>query len=221
VARFVAVRFGARSGVKRAVLPEHRHELLDARPARLGPLGVVDPVRCDSVPAPLPELSLSDWVVLGVVAEHPTHGWPVVRELSPDGAIGRIWTVSRPLVYRSLATLLAEGFIEERGDAAGARGPQRTIVGVTRRGKTALRRWLEEPVDHVRDVRGELLAKLALLERAGRPSEALIARQLERLEPVFAAVTRRPSAAGFESVLATWRREQALAVRRFLRSQSH
>ncbi len=173
------------------------------------------------MPTPPPELSLSDWAVLGVVAERPTHGWPVVRELASDGAIGRIWTVSRPLVYRSLATLLAGGFVEECGDAAGVRGPQRTIVRATRRGRAALRRWLDEPVDHVREVRSELLVKLALLERAGRPSEALIERQLERLAPVFAAVTRRPAGAGFESVLATWRREQALAVQRFLRSQAH
>jgi DNA-binding PadR family transcriptional regulator len=173
------------------------------------------------VPSPHPELSLSDWVVLGVVAERPTHGWPVVRELAADGAIGRIWTVSRPLVYRSISTLIDEGFIEEHGEVAGVRGPQRTIVRATRTGKAALRRWLEEPVDHVRDVRSALLVKLALLDRAGRPSEALIARQLERLEPVFAVVTRRSSADGFESVLATWRREQALAVQRFLRSTSH
>jgi DNA-binding PadR family transcriptional regulator len=172
------------------------------------------------VPPPIPELSLSDWVVLGVVAEGPTHGWPVVRELAPDGAIGRIWTVSRPLVYRSLATLLAAGLIEEHGDAAGVRGPQRTIVRATRRGRGALRRWLDEPVDHVREVRSALLVKLALLDRAGRPADALIERQLQRLEPVFAAVMKRAPRAGFESVLATWRREQALAVRRFLRSQA-
>jgi DNA-binding PadR family transcriptional regulator len=173
------------------------------------------------VSTPLPELALSDWVVLGLVAERPTHGWPIVRELGPEGEIGRIWTVSRPLVYRSLATLLAAGFIEECGEAPGARGPQRTIVRATRRGRAALRRWLAEPVDHVREVRNALLVKLALLARAGLPSHALVERQLERLEPVFAAVTRRPTAAGFEAVLATWRREQALAVRRFLRSDLH
>jgi DNA-binding PadR family transcriptional regulator len=171
------------------------------------------------VPKPLPDLSLSDWVVLGVVAERPTHGWPVVRALAPDGEVGRVWTVSRPLVYRSLATLLADGFVEECGETEGVRGPQRTIVRATRRGRAALHRWLDEPVDHVREVRSELLVKLALLERAGRPSAPLLARQRERLEPVFAAVTTKRSGDGFESVLASWRREQALAVQRFLRSQ--
>jgi hypothetical protein len=137
--------------------------------------------------------------------------------------------VSRPLVYRSLVTLLRAGLIEECGEAAGVRGPQRTIVRATRRGRAALRRWLDEPVDHVRDVRSAFLVKLALLDRAGRSSALLVDRQQSRLAPVFKAVTRRPpraavgrdgsERAGFELVLATWRREQALAVRRFLRSQ--
>jgi PadR family transcriptional regulator AphA len=130
-----------------------------------------------------------------------------------------VWTVSRPLVYRSLATLLSAGLLEESGDGARERGPQRTIVRATRRGRAALRRWLDQPVDHVREVRSELLVKLALLDRAGRTSEALVERQLERLAPVFAAVSGKPAGEGFESVLATWRREQALAVQRFLRSQ--
>ena len=169
---------------------------------------------------PLPELSLSDWAVLGVIAERPTHGWPVVRELAADGSIGRIWTVSRPLVYRALSTLLALGLIEDVGESAGARGPQRNIVRVTRPGRAALRHWLDEPVDHVREVRNELLVKLALRDRAGQSSRPLVERQLAHLEPVFSAVTRAPAGEGFELVLARWRREQALAVRRFLRSQA-
>jgi PadR family transcriptional regulator AphA len=176
-------------------------------------------IRCVLVPKPLPDLSLSDWVVLAVVAKRPTHGWPVVRELAPDGAIGRVWTVSRPLVYRSLATLLARGLVEECGETEGGRGPQRTIVRMTRQGRAALRRWLDEPVDHVREVRSELLVKLALLDRAGLASAPLLDRQLEHLDPVFTAVASKESAGGFDAVLASWRREQALAVQRFLRSQ--
>ncbi len=169
-------------------------------------------------PSPSP-LSLSDWTVLGVVAEGPTHGWPIVRELAPDGGLGRTWTVSRPLVYRSLTTLLGAGYLEETGDAArGGRGPRRTTVRATARGRAALRRWLGEPVDHVRDVRTEFLVKLALLARAGRPIDALVAAQLERLDAVFGAVSAPPAGAGFERVVATWRREQARAVQRFLRA---
>ncbi len=169
--------------------------------------------------APRPQLSFSDWLVLAVVAERPTHGWPVVRELSAQGELGRIWTVARPVVYRSLATLAAHGMVTERGEQPGLRGPERTIVAVTRRGRAALRRWLDTPVGHVRDVRSELLVKLALRERAGLDSQVLVEQQLDVLAPVLRAVTRPPRGTGFERVLATWRREQARAVERFLRAQ--
>jgi len=167
---------------------------------------------------PLPDLSLADWVVLGVVAEAPTHGWPIVRTLRGDGELGRIWTVPRPIVYRSLTTLTDRGFVEESGTESESRGPKRTIVRVTSTGRAALKRWLATPVEHVRDVRTEFLVKLALLDRAGKSSQELVDRQIAHLEPVIRAVSAPPTGEGFDVVLARWRREQALAVDRFLRS---
>lgn len=170
------------------------------------------------VKKPLPELSLSDWAVLCVVAEGPTHGWPVVRELGADGSLGRVWTVARAVVYRSLSTLTAKGFVEECGDAPSSKGPQRTMVRATRSGHAALRRWLDTPVEHVRDVRTELLLKLAVLDRAGLPVRNLVEQQRDQLAPLVRAVSARPSGEGFDLTLARWRREQALAVDRFLES---
>jgi DNA-binding PadR family transcriptional regulator len=178
----------------------------------------VGAVRYVSDVAPLPDLSLADWVVLGVVAEGPTHGWPIVRTLRTDGELGRVWTVRRPIVYRSLATLTDRGFIEESGTTDESRGPKRTIVRVTRSGRAALKRWLGTPVEHVRDVRTEFLVKLALLDRAARSPGELVERQIAHLEPVIRAVSTAPAGEGFDLALARWRREQALAVDRFLRS---
>jgi PadR family transcriptional regulator AphA len=166
----------------------------------------------------IPDLSLADWVVLGIVAEAPTHGWPIVRTLRADGPLGRVWTVPRPIVYRSLATLTERGHVEACGETASSRGPQRTILRATRRGRTALRRWLDTPVEHVRDIRTELLVKLALLERSNRPAGLLVERQIEHLAPVVRAVSTPSDGSGFDLVLARWRREQALAADRFLHS---
>jgi DNA-binding PadR family transcriptional regulator len=165
-----------------------------------------------------PELSLADWVVLGLVAEAPTHGWPIVRVLRADGAMGRVWTVPRPIVYRSLTTLTDRGYIEACGEMTDSKGPPRTIVRVTRTGRSALKRWLETPVEHVRDVRTELLVKLALLSRADQSPRRLVERQIDHLAPVIGAVSSRPKGDGFDLVLSRWRREQAIAVDRFLRS---
>jgi hypothetical protein len=89
---------------------------------------------------------------------------------------------------------------------------------VTRPGRVGLKRWLETPVEHVREVRTELLVKLALLARAKQSSRLLVERQIDHLAPVIGAVSTRPTGDGFDLVLSRWRREQALAVDRFLRS---
>ena len=166
----------------------------------------------------MPELSLTDWVVLGIVAEAPTHGFAVARELAPAGALGQVWTVPRPLVYRSIASLTEKGLVEECGEIESERGPARTMVRATRRGRAALKRWLDTPVEHVREVRTAFLCKLALIERSGASSAELIAGQQAELAPVFAALNRSPKGDGFELALAHWRRESARAVQRFLRS---
>jgi PadR family transcriptional regulator AphA len=108
--------------------------------------------------------------------------------------------------------------IEESPDASESRGPKRTIVRATRSGRAASKRWLDTPVQHVRDVRTELLVKLALLDRAGRSPRELVERQITQIQPVIRVVSAPPAGAGFDLVLARWRREQALAVDRFLHS---
>jgi PadR family transcriptional regulator AphA len=167
---------------------------------------------------PVPDLSLTDWSVLGVVCEHPTHGFAVAQEFTPAHTLGRVWTVRRPLVYRSITTLLDKGFVVEQGDAPSERGPQRTMLRATPAGRAALKAWLGRPVEHVRDLRSELLVKLALLDRVGASSKTLVDRQLAQLAPVLDVLKQRPRGDDFDAVVARWRREQALAVERFLRS---
>jgi PadR family transcriptional regulator AphA len=121
-------------------------------------------------------------------------------------------------VYRAIASLTEKGVIEECGEIESERGPARTMVRATRRGRTALARWLDTPVEHVRDVRTVFLCKLALMERAGRSPAELIARQQAELAPVFAALNRAPKGDGFDLTLSYWRRESARAVQRFLSS---
>ena len=164
------------------------------------------------------ELSPGEWAVLALVAEGPTHGWAVARALSPDGEIGAAWTFPRPLVYRALDTLLAAGLIEEKGVEDGARGPRRTIVGCTRAGRDRVRRWLTEPVGHVRDARSLLLLKLVFTRRAGRDARPLLVAQQAALIAIEAALAARLAAAGGETerLLAAFRLETTRAVVRFV-----
>jgi len=162
-------------------------------------------------------MSLTDWVVLAVIADEPRHGFSVARELAPDAPIGQVWTVRRPLVYRSIEYLAADGFIEATRTEPGTQGPHRTVYRVTRTGRNRLGSWLVDPVEHPREVRSELLVKFVLRARRGEPLTPLAVRQLEVFAPVTDGLTRAArKAAGADRVVARWRLESTRAITRTL-----
>ncbi|MGL6280695.1 MAG: TrmO family methyltransferase domain-containing protein [Gaiella sp.] len=155
--------------------------------------------------------------MLGLVAERPAQGWDVARVLAPDGELGRLWAVSRPLVYRALDELRDRGYVADRPATPSATGPARTPVSVTPAGRRALRAWYRRPVSHVRELRTELLVKLVLLDRSGADPTALLAAQLQDLEEIEARLARDVGAAGgIERTIALWRLANARGARTFV-----
>jgi len=167
-----------------------------------------------------PALSLAEWAVLALLCEGDAHGWLLVRALAADGEIGSVWTVRRALVYRSIDALEGRGLIAAAGSEPSARGPERTIYSAARSGRAAVRAWLEEPVEHVRDLRSALLLKLVLGRRAGVDQRRMLERQrdvLGEIEESLAAKDAR--AAGTERLLLRFRLETTRAAARFVESE--
>jgi DNA-binding PadR family transcriptional regulator len=163
-----------------------------------------------------PSLSLAEWTVLAVLNERPAHGFAIAQLTTPDGDLGRIWQIPRPVIYRAIGRLVESGLIAADGVEAG-RGPQRTVYAVTAQGREAVAHWLDTPVGHVRDVRSHLLVKLALLDRAGSDPSSLLKRQKTTLEPIARAImAERPQRDGFDATLLAWRRATAAATLSFL-----
>ena len=163
------------------------------------------------------DLSAGEWTVLALVAERPTHGFALAKDIGPDGEIGKVWTLPRPLVYRALDTLQAAELIAPMRTESG-RGPRRTVFAATRAGKRLVTAWLDRPVEHVRDARTLLLLKLLFLDRAGRDPGPLLRAQLAELRLLESALRRRArSASGFEKTLAVWRLESTRAAIRTIR----
>ena len=162
-----------------------------------------------------PELSLTEWVVLALVAERPAHGFALARELQADSDLGRILTVHRPLVYRALDRLSDAGLVDRSATEPGDAGPRRTVMRATRRGRSALKRWFATPVVHVRDLRIEFLIKLRLTERLDRDPAALVAAQRHELADTLANLA---TAGDDTDVVDRWRQHNAAAARDFLNS---
>jgi DNA-binding PadR family transcriptional regulator len=164
------------------------------------------------------KLSLAEWLVLCLVREEPTYGLVVAGLLDYNGSLGRVWYVPKGTVYRAVQRLEVLGLIQMTGrQRASQGGPDRALLQATPAGRAAAQAWLSTPVEHPRDVRSELLVKLALLDRAGSDSRALVQAQLTRLLPVAAALDDQLSATtGFEHTLVLWRRGAMTATMRFL-----
>jgi PadR family transcriptional regulator AphA len=162
------------------------------------------------------ELTPSEWAVLALLAERPSHGFAIAKALAPDGSIGQIWTLPRPLVYRALE-ILQQLELARAKRTESEKGPQRTVLTTTGRGKRLVAAWLEEPVEHVRDARSLLMLKLAFLDRSGRdPTPLLQAQRVGLVEAERALARRAADADGFERTLALWRLESTRALIRFV-----
>jgi DNA-binding PadR family transcriptional regulator len=165
---------------------------------------------------PAAHLLPGEWAVLGVLAREHAHGFAVGRTLAADGWLGRVWTMSRPRVYRAINDLAKRGLIAPTGRAESERGPVRTLYGATPPGHALLDAWLAEPVDHVREIRSELLLKLALLYERGVAPQALLAAQRTRLEPVLERLEDAVPASRFDAILLGYRIQTTRAALGFV-----
>jgi len=158
------------------------------------------------------DLSTTEYAVLGVLAEGPNHGFAISKRLAADTDIGRILTVRRPLVYRALDRLVAAGMAQHIATEKGESGPQRVVHEIAGGGRKRLSAWLDEPVDHVREIRIEFLLKLAIARRLDRSPLSLIRVQRKALAPTFDALDGPTPGDHVE----LWRRHNAAAAAAYL-----
>jgi PadR family transcriptional regulator AphA len=162
-------------------------------------------------------LSQAEWLVLCLVREEPTYGLALAQLLAPVGRLGQVWSVPKAMVYRALPRLEARDLIRVIREERSPAGPVRLFYQVTEPGRAAAQAWLARPACHGRDVRCELLVKLALLDRVGADPRDLLQAQLSELRPVAAALDRRlQGATGLERTVLLWRRESMAGTLRFL-----
>lgn len=164
-----------------------------------------------------PDLPLTEWIVLALVAERPCHGFAIAAITAQDAEIGELWYISRPMVYRSITRLAERELITPVGAEEGNRGPQRMVYAATRAAKTAVTRWLNEPVAHLRDVRADLMCKLLLLRRRGASPARLVERQRVVIDEIEAALDAKERTGDqLTTAIYAWRLEHIRAARRLL-----
>jgi DNA-binding PadR family transcriptional regulator len=111
--------------------------------------------------------------VLALLAERPSHGWALSREVAPGSEIGEIWSGDRQRVYRALRKLNELGLVEAAMTEPGE-GAHRTVFRATAAGLAELETWLFEPVKSLREAQPTFMLKLAFIQRSGRDAVPLL-----------------------------------------------
>lgn len=160
----------------------------------------------------LAEMKLGEWACLGLLYPAPTHGFAIAARLKPGGDVGRVWSLSRALTYRALDQLADRGFAEAVGEEPGTAGGNRTILAATRVGRAQVRRWLTTPVEHLRDMRSELLLKLIIADACRIDLGPMLEKQHRHIERLAGVLSTK----GTEDVVTMWRHESSQAALRFV-----
>lgn len=162
-------------------------------------------------PQPSIQLDTVDGACLVLVGAGAGHGYDVARHFAPDGSLGEVLTLSRPVVYRALKSLEAADLVDSE-ESVGVRGQLKWRLTQTTRGAAVAREWLTTPVTHVRELRTAFLVRYLLVTQTGGNTAAFVAAQRDALEVVTASLLANRNS----DAISMWRREQARAALRFL-----
>jgi len=99
----------------------------------------------------------TEYVLLGALFSGPKHGYEIMQFL--ETALESTWQVSTSQLYLLLKRLEHVDLLESNLETQEMR-PSKRIFYLTPKGKEAFLEWLRSPVEHIRDLRIEFLAKL-------------------------------------------------------------
>ena len=171
----------------------------------------------DNVPRAGDQMTPSEWAVLALLGEGPTHGFAIARAMAEDGEVGKVWSLRRPRVYYAVEVLNRLGYARPVRTVPSNTGPHRTVLRITPVGRRAIGDWLTTPVEHVRDARSLLLLKLLFLDRLRADPLPLLRAQRTRFEQIAERLQHVVDEAdGFDQTLVIWRLESATAALRFI-----
>jgi DNA-binding PadR family transcriptional regulator len=100
----------------------------------------------------------SEFALLGLLYEKPTHGYELHKQITDPEGIGMIWRIKMSNLYAQLEKLEHRGYITGEMHP-GDTHPNRMEYSITKDGKFAFESWLETTVKHPRDFRQDFMAR--------------------------------------------------------------
>ncbi len=98
-------------------------------------------------------------ILLGIIYQHPRHGYDIYKEITRLDGIALIWRVKQSLLYALLDKLEAQALLSAQL-IPGEAHPARKEYRLTDEGRFAFLTWAQSPVTRGRDMRQDFLARL-------------------------------------------------------------
>jgi DNA-binding PadR family transcriptional regulator len=126
-----------------------------------------------------PDLSGGDYAFLGMLATGCDTAYEVKKAM--EASISFFWSAAHSQVYQQAARLVRDGYVKEKQERTGRR---RNILGLTSKGRRALRAWLPSPAAPA-EFRDEMLVKVFFAAEA--PDRAGVAEMLAGQRAMYAS----------------------------------
>ncbi|HEX2172795.1 MAG TPA: PadR family transcriptional regulator [Dehalococcoidia bacterium] len=168
------------------------------------------------------QIGSADHAILGLLAVAPRHGYELAASFAAGGELAPVCTLGLSQLYALLHALEELGYVYSSTSPVSG-GPPRKVFHVAYPGAVLFQRWLERPVDRIRQVRTDFLLKLYFSQRlADHDTVALLDRQIAAsraylVEVEAAAATEPPDS--FEALVLSSRVNAAEATLAWLRRQ--
>ena len=107
-----------------------------------------------------------EYTLLGMLLQHPRHGYELHKELSNLEGLGLVWRIKQAQLYALLDKLESQGYLSARVITTESH-PPRTEYHLTQTGRRVFENWMEAPVEHGRELRQDFLAKFYFAQQAG------------------------------------------------------
>lgn len=150
-----------------------------------------------------------EYVLLGLIHLHPSHGYDLLQTLKEGTGIGMIWHIKPGRLYALLDKLEQMGWLESEvkpGEAFMPRKEYRT----SKAGEKALHEWMHTPVGAAHRMRQEFLARLFFaIQDSPKTAKQIIDTQTqtcsEWLENLKAEEQHHDTGAPFEQMVIRFR----------------
>jgi DNA-binding PadR family transcriptional regulator len=98
-----------------------------------------------------------EYAILGILMAGPKHGYELHGYI--NSKMSQFWQLNMSQVYALLKRMERNAVVVSDEESQENRPPKK-IFSLTQKGKQRFVRWVHSPVEHVRDIRMEFMAKL-------------------------------------------------------------